>query len=273
VPTGRHDRKKYEQGAWLFAPTPRQTEYAELTRKHKYTCFGGAKAVAKSYGLRWLLYRDCVRIPGLRCLLLRRTYGELESTHLLDMPGEAEMLAPVGARYKSGSREFSVDATGSLIRAGHCETDADIAKFLSTQWDRIVFDELVTFELTQFLPIMSCARSTKAEVMAEGGAQVWAGTNPGGRGSAWVHDFFISKEVDRERFPSYLPEEWGFVQGWLEDNPYMEPGYRQTLMNLPPILRRQWLEGDWHAYEGQFFDWQPTREGQPWHVAEQGLVA
>jgi hypothetical protein len=88
-----------------------------------------------------------------------------------------------------------------------------------------------------------------------------------------VHDFFISKEVDRERFPSYLPEEWGFVQGWLEDNPYMEPSYRQTLMNLPPILRRQWLEGDWHAYEGQFFDWQPTKAGQPWHVADLTIVA
>src|SRR4030095_7872374 len=47
---------------WLFAPTPRQAMFAELTRARKYALFGGAKAVTKSYGLRWLLYRDCLRI-------------------------------------------------------------------------------------------------------------------------------------------------------------------------------------------------------------------
>lgn len=258
---------------YLFAPTPRQTQYAELTRVHKYSIFGGAKAVAKSYGLRWLLYRDCLRIPNLRCLLLRRTYGELESTHLLDMPGEAELLKPVGATYKSGAREMHFEATGSLIRAGHCETDVDVAKFLSTQWDRIVFDELVTFTLPMFLAIVSCARSSKEAVIAEGGAQVWGGTNPGGRGAAWVYDFFVQKDVDRDQFPDYDPSQWGFVQGWLDDNPYMEPGYRQALMNLPPILRRQWLEGDWQAFEGQFFDFQSKRDGVDWHVADCGIAA
>jgi hypothetical protein len=258
--------------SWLFAPTPRQTQFAELTRHCKYALFGGAKAVTKSYGLRWLLYRDCLRIPGLRCLLLRRTYGELESTHLLEMPGEAEKLAAVGAKYKSAMREFSF-GNDSLIRAGHCETDVDVAKFLSTQWDRIVFDEVVTFPLQMFLAIVSCARSAKQVVIDEGGAQVWGGTNPGGRGAAWVHEFFVERVVDREQFPDYDATQWGFVQGWLDDNPYIEPGYRQTLMNLPPILRRQWLDGDWHAFEGQFFDFQASRQSLPWHVADQGVAA
>ncbi len=265
---GRHT----DHWSWLFAPTPRQTEFAEATRRTKYTLFGGAKAVTKSYGLRWLLYRDCLRIPGLRCLLLRRTYGELESTHLLDMPGEAELLRPVGAQYRTAMREFSF-GNASLIRAGHCETDVDVAKFLSTQWDRIVFDEVVTFQLKMFLAIISCARSAKDVVIAEGGAQVWGGTNPGGRGASWVKELFIDHAPDGEQFPNYDASQWGFVQGWLEDNPYVEPGYRQTLMNLPPILRRQWLDGDWNAFEGQFFDFQATKDGQPWHVGDAEIAA
>jgi hypothetical protein len=265
-------RGKRHAPYWLFAPTPRQTQFAELTRAKKFSLFGGAKAVTKSYGLRWLLYRDCLRIPGLRCLLLRRTYGELESTHLLEMPSEAEKLKAVGAQYRSAMREFSF-GNDSLIRAGHCETDVDVAKFLSTQWDRIVFDEVVTFPLPMFLAIVSCARSAKQVVIDEGGAQVWGGTNPGGRGARWVHEFFVTHDVDREQFPSYDASQWGFVQGWLEDNPYIEPGYRQTLMNLPPILRRQWLAGDWEAWEGQFFDWMSTKDGQPWHVADCGIAA
>jgi hypothetical protein len=258
---------------WLFGPTPRQTQFAEQTRVTKYSLFGGAKAVTKSYLLRWLAYRDCIRIPGLRCLLLRRTYGELESSHLLDMPFEAEKLAPVGAQYVSSLREMRFGANDSLIRAGHCETESDVAKFLSTQWDRILFDEVVTFPLPMFLAIISCARSAKEAVIAEGGAQVWCATNPGGRGARWVKEFFVDHAPDLEAFPDYDASQWGFVQGWLQDNPYMEPGYRQTLMNLPPILRRQWLEGDWNAFEGQFFDWQATKNEQPWHVADQGVTA
>jgi hypothetical protein len=169
-------------------------------------------------------------------------------------------------------REFSF-GNDSLIRAGHCETEVDVAKFLSTQWDRIVFDEVVTFPLSMFLAIVSCARSAKQVVIDEGGAQVWGGTNPGGRGARWVHEFFVTHDVDREQFPEYDAKQWGFVQGWLDDNPYIEPGYRQTLMNLPPILRRQWLDGDWNAFEGQFFDFQATKNAMPWHVDDAGVAA
>ena len=44
-------------------------------------------------------------------------------------------------------------------------------------------------------------------------------------------------------------------------------------MNLPPILRRQWLDGDWNAFEGQFFDWQATKSEGAWHVADCGVTA
>ncbi len=256
---------------WLFAPTPKQVEFFELQQHTKYTLFGGAKAVAKSFGLRWGAYRECIRIPGYRVLLLRRTYSELEQSHLLDMIAEAEILKPIGAHYKTGDREFWIGS--SLIKAGHCETEGDVSKYLSSQWDLIIFDEVVTFLMDMFLAISSCARTTKEKVKSEGGAKVWAATNPGGRGAAWVKDLFVDHLPDTERFPDYIPSEWGFVPGRLEDNPYIEPGYRQTLMNLPPILRRQWLDGDWSAFEGQFFDFQPQVDRQPWHVQDLGIAA
>jgi phage terminase large subunit len=256
----------------LFGPTPKQVMFAEHTRRTTNTLFGGAKAVAKSYGLRWLAYNRCLRIPNLRVLLLRRTYGELEISHLLDMPLEAELLKPAGATYRSAAREMSF-GNNALIRAGHCETDADVAKFLSSQWDIIIFDEIVTFSLQQFMAISSCARTAKPQVITDGGAQIWAATNPGGRGARWVKEFFVDKQVDTAEFPHYNPDHWGFVQGWLDDNPYMPPEYRQQLENLPPTMRRQFLYGDWDAFDGQFFHWESRKDGHPWHVADLGLVA
>jgi hypothetical protein len=60
-----------------------------------------------------------------------------------------------------------------------------------------------------------------------------------------------------------------FFGARLEDNPYMAAGYRENLENLPEMRRRQLLDGDWDAYEGQFFgEWRPTMNGRPWHVQD-----
>jgi phage terminase large subunit len=257
-------------GKYLYVPTPKQVQFFHQAQRTKYTLFGGNKAVAKSYALRWGAYRECMSTPNMKVLLLRRTYGELEQSHLLDMPAEAERLkaAGVDASYLSGSREFRLGS--SLVKAGHCETEADVPKFLSSQWDVVIFDEIVTFLNQMFFAIASCARTTKPELVARwGGAKIWAATNPGGRAARWVKEFFIDHEVDKDRFPAYDPNEWAYVPGTVDDNPYMEPGYKQSLMNLPPILRRQWLYSDWDAFEGQFFgEWRAQIDGRPWHVQE-----
>jgi hypothetical protein len=146
-------------------------------------------------------------------------------------------------------------------------------RYLSTEYDRIVFDELVTFVRDPALEIMSRARTSKPQVKAEGGAQVWAGTNPGGRGALWVKQFFVDRDVDREEFPRYSPDRYGYVEARLDDNPYIDPAYRQTLEELPALRRRQLLEGDWEAFEGQFFDWAAQRGDEGWHVQHLELTA
>jgi phage terminase large subunit len=225
--------------------------------------YGGQAGPGKSHALRWGLYRDCMTIPNLNCLLLRRTFKQLESTHLLAMEREDRQI---GAKYTEKLMTFS---NGSIIMAGHCETTADAQNYLSTEYDRIAFDELVTFDRDPALEIMSRARTAKKAVKESGNAQVWCGTNPGGRGALWVKEFFIDKSVDRAEFPKYRPERYGFVEATLDDNPYISEEYRNDLEDLPEMRKRQLLYGDWNAFEGQFFaEWRATRDGQPWHVQE-----
>jgi len=253
----------------LFMPVPKQVEFFEATRRAQRVLFGGAAGPGKSHALRWGLYRDCLRLPNLNCLLLRRTYAELDETHLREMEREQHLL---GASYVRGEKELRF-GNGSVIKAGHCETSLDAMRYLSTEYDRIMFDELVTFERDSALEIMSRARTSKAAVLAEGGAQVWGGTNPGGRGALWVKAFFVDRVVDPDEFPRYDAGRYAYVEARLDDNPYIDPAYRQVLEELPAMRRRQLLEGDWEAFEGQFFDWQAFKGGGPWHVADLGLVA
>jgi hypothetical protein len=276
---------------WLFCPVPKQVVFLERARalrkawavahaglesEHELPAtrilYGGAAGASKSYGLRWSLYRDCLLHRDMNCLLLRRTFKQLKDTHLRQMEREQHQI---GANYLSGDREMKFPQTGSLIVAGHCESDVDVEQYLSTDYDRIVFDEQVTFTVEPALEIMSRARTpmSKESIWADGGAQVWGGTNPGGRGALWVKQFYIDKEVDGDTYPNYLPELYDFVPASLADNPYLDQGYRTSLKQMSLTRQRQLLDGDWNAFAGQFFDWEATRDEQPWHVRDMGIAA
>jgi phage terminase large subunit len=229
-----------------FVPLPRQVEAMEaLEGEPVYILIGGAAGGSKSKGLREIAHRECLKRPNVKVLLLRRTYGELQSNHIEDSQLEAPEM---GAECVPSAKVVRYP-NGSLLQFGHCETTADAAKYLSSEFDLIIFDELVTFEEGQFQLISSRARSTKAGLAPK----VICGTNPGGPQSHWVRMRFIDKNVDREAYPDYQPEEWRFIPSKLEDNPYLDKNYERKLLNLPPELRKAYRDGDWDIFPGQYF--------------------
>jgi phage terminase large subunit len=229
-----------------FVPLPRQMEAMEaLAGAPIFVMIGGAAGGSKSKGLREIAHAECLKRPNFKVLLLRRTFGELQSNHIEDSTLEAPEM---GAECVPSAKVVRYP-NGSLLQFGHCETTTDAAKYLSSEYDLIIFDELVTFELTQFLLISSRARSTKPGVTPK----VLCGTNPGGPQSHWVRMRFIDKTVDREEFPDYRPEEWAFIPSKLEDNPYLDQQYERKLLNLPPELRKAYRDGDWDIFPGQYF--------------------
>jgi len=231
-----------------FVPLPRQVEAAELLQRvdgPTYVLMGGAAGGSKSKGLRELAHAACMTTPGYRVLLLRRTYKELEQTHLRDLEIEAPEMGAVAVP----SAKVCRYPNGSILQCGHCETAADAGNYLSAEYDLIIFDELVTFEETPFLLISSRARSSKPGVAPK----ILCGTNPGGPQSHWVRARFIDKSVDRTEYPDYDPAEWAFIPSKLEDNPYLDQQYERKLLALPPEMRKAYRDGDWDIFPGQYF--------------------
>lgn len=229
-----------------FVPLPRQVDaFDALEGPAVYVLLGGAAGGSKSKGLREIAHATCLLVPNARVLLLRRTFTELQSNHIEDSINEA----PTMAAECLPSAKIVRYPNGSILHFGHCETAADAAKYLSSEYDLIIFDELVTFEETQFLLISSRARSTKPGVRPK----VLCGTNPGGPQSHWVRRRFLDKNVDVDEFPDYRPEEWVFIPSKLEDNPYLDQQYERKLLMLPPALRKAYRDGDWDIFPGQFF--------------------
>lgn len=245
-----------------FVPLPRQVEAKEALRSAGpiYIMIGGAAGGSKSKGLREIAHGECMTTPHFRALLLRRTFKELESNHILD----AQLEAPeMGAECVPSAKVIRYP-NGSTLQFGHCETPADAANYLSSEYDLIIFDELVTFEEVQFLLISSRARSTKAGITPK----VLAGTNPGGPQAHWVRMRFLDKNVDREQYPDYDPSEWLFIPSKLEDNPYLDKNYERKLLSLPPEMRKAYRDGDWDIFPGQYFpEWRKAKHVTVEHVA------
>ena len=273
---------------YLYVPTPVQVEWHDAVYQRTTTrlLVGGQAGPGKSRWLRETLYQLAMQVPGFHGLLLRRTHQDLNQSHVRFVPSEVALR---GGVWKIGDRVVEFPHPGkatSLIRMGHLEDAGALQNYLSSEYDAIAPDELVTFDRDEMIELFTRARSSNPALFAlrgltyqdEGrtkrldGSLVVTATNPGGKGARWVKDFFIDKTPDRETFTHYRSERWAFKSAALSDNPYIEEGYRDTLEDLPPLRRRQLLEGDWDAYEGQFFgEWQETRDGKPWHVVERTI--
>lgn len=251
---------------WLYVPSPKQALWHEATynRELRRILVGGAAAPGKSRFLREVLYAFAQRIPGGHFLLLRKTHKDLDQSHVRFMPHEVESR---GGRWFGGdtrvARFYHDGKPDAIIRTGHLEDINAIENYLSSEYDIICPDELVTFDREVMLELFTRARTTNDAMTAlrgdrgteYDGAFVLSASNPGGRGGAWVKDFFIDQAPDPQEFPGYDRKIWAFYPAYVRDNPYLSVrGYEESLSNLRESRKRQLLDGDWTVFEGQYFD-------------------
>ena len=82
--------------------------------------------------------------------------------------------------------------------------------------------------------------------------------NPGNIGSLWVKDMFVDPAEPGKKFDVIIDTIAGqkkitrrFIPAKLQDNPYLmqTDDYLVMLSSLPEVQRKQFLEGDWSAFE------------------------
>lgn len=238
---------------WWFVPLPTQAQFDQTRAPRKL--WGGRAGPGKSYGARRLAIRRCFFVKGINVLLVRKTYKELDRTHIKALRRESQEL---GFQWVEGRYE-AVFPNGSTIECGHLEDDAAVQKYLSTEYDLIIVDEAVQISPDPLMELMSRARSSNPAVIAHGGAEVWLVTNPGGPAHALLRDVFMTRTVDPETYPalaaSFNPDQWVYIPATIDDNPYLDPSYETlALAGLRRARYQQLRFGDWDAADGQFFE-------------------
>src|SRR5512143_616930 len=100
--------------------------------------YGGARGGGKSH---WLLAQmgadDCQRVPGLKCLLLRKV-GKANMEHFEDL---RRRLFTGLAHEFSAYRGVLTFGNGSRIIAGHFQAEKDIDAYLGLEYDVIGIEE------------------------------------------------------------------------------------------------------------------------------------
>lgn len=221
-------------------PSEKQKEF--FASRAKYTAYGGARGGGKSWALRRKLVGLCLRYPGIKCLIVRRSYPELVSNHV------EPFLSEYGALLTYSDKDKRMYfKNGSSIKLGYCSSDSDTLRYQGQEYDIIAIDEATQISEYRFKVLSACLRGTKPFPR-----RMYLTCNPGGIGHAWVKRLFIDR-IYRE---GEDPKDYKFIQSLIYDNPVLrdaDPDYVRQLEALPDKLRKAWLFGRWDVFEGQFF--------------------
>lgn len=224
-----------------LAITKRQDQFINSTARE--VLYGGAAGGGKSYGQLIDALLFALRYPRSKQLILRRTYPELEKSLIR----VSLSLYPRGIYSYNKSMHFGSFINGSLIDFGYCDSETDVYKYQSAEYDIIRFDELTHFTEQMYLYLISRLRGAN-----DYPKQVKSTTNPGGIGHMWVKARFIDFAP-----PDVVKDGRVFIPAKVTDNRFLmegDSGYIERLKLLSENDQRALLKGEWDLFEGRFFE-------------------
>jgi len=223
-----------------------QTDF--LAAGEQDVLYGGAAGGGKSFAMLVDPLRFMNRSEH-RALLLRRSMPELRE--LIDKSRELYPKAFPGAKFREVEKVWKFPS-GATLEFGYLDRDADVYRYQGQSYSWIGIDELTQYP-TEFplQYLQSRLRTTDSEIKP----YIRCTANPGGVGGHWVRKRYLTPAPPNEAFkgPDGLSRK--FIPARLEDNPYLSKDgrYEQMLASLPPVQRKQLLEGNWDVAEGAAF--------------------
>ena len=229
-----------------YVAQPKQLEFhaacrqADLADGPSQIGFGGARGPGKSHAtFAQIALDDCQRHPELKVLYIRRIAKNARE-QFEDL--RRGVLKATYHEYKVVPG-LIIFPNGSRIVIGHFKNESDVDQYLGLEYDIIVIEEATTLTASKYQTLRDSNRTSKPGWRP----RIYATTNPGNVGHAWFRSRFI--EPARERRES----DTRFIFATIDDNRFVDPGYKLKLEENIGWKLRAYRHGDWDIAAGQYF--------------------
>lgn len=244
--------------AQFYDPFPKQIAFHTSPARFRL-CVGGFGS-GKSLAMLWEAVFHALEFPGSNGLILRKTIPDLKRTvidkflssiprELYDVYNHTDHIVYFHPDPVTGAQ--------SKLYLSACERDADIGKFLSTEYVFIGFEELGEFSFAVW-----DALTGRNRCPVPGSRPCMVGvTNPMGIGWGWIKKLWVDHQpfigMDKE---FYNAADYEYVHSTVHDNPVYANNqeYIRTLKASPK--RGIIYEGRLDTVSGQYFEnWDASR--------------
>jgi phage terminase large subunit len=237
-----------------FHTVPQQLHAYDLTRTKKFILYGGAAGGGKSRWLRWSLVLLLIRFfkaykaPNVNVALFCEDYPTLRDRQIVKMTSEFPRGLGELKEYRDLGLAFRLREKygGGAILLRNLD---EPSKYDSAEFAAAGIDELTKNTVEVFDEIRK--RIRWPDLPPDVNMPFLGATNPGGRGHLWVKQYWITHELPR--WLGKYRDQFAFIQAKATDNPHNPASYFEWLNSLPPMMRRQYAEGDWDLFQGQYF--------------------
>lgn len=222
-------------------PNPKQIMLFQAKKKN--IGFGGARGGGKSWAIRSKAKLLSFNYPGIRILIVRRTYPELINNHINQLRKDLLKVA----RYNATDKVLKFN-NSSTINFMYCDNDKDLDRLQGVEYDIIFLDEATQLSEWQMKVITVCCRGANSFPK-----RIYYTMNPGGQGHAYIKRIFIDRKFNEDEDP----DDYEFIQSLVTDNHVLmelQPDYIKQLEALPEKLKAGWRYGRWDIFDGQFFE-------------------
>lgn len=176
--------------AELRLPEPSEKQKQFLRDRHRYIGYGGARGGGKSWAVRVKAVLLCLRYPGIKVMIVRRTYPELRENHILPLCRMLGCYGPEDERiavYHEGQKTLAFP-NGSRILFRYLESEGDTLRFQGSEVDVLFVDEATQQSEEKMESLRACVRGVN-----DFPKRMYFTCNPGGEGHGWVKRLFIDR--------------------------------------------------------------------------------
>jgi hypothetical protein len=207
----------------------------------KLLFFSGSRAGKTFLFVRALILRAS-KAPNTHHLLLRQTYSEANFSLINQtIPAVFRLCFPEIKYEQNKSEHIFRLPNGSEIWISGLDTGIQVEKILGTEFSTIYFGEVSQMLYESVLMVLT-RLAEKSNLINKS----YYDCNPPTK-KHWSYKLFILKQDPLTKEPLRNPNEYGYIKLFPEDNKEnLAIGYiENTLSNLPPKLRKRFLDGDY----------------------------